>query len=324
MSMKKSPSAILKILISLFFIALLLWLMRGSIGQILIMLKTTKIWLFCLGFLLYLINVVIISYRLKRVMAVQGIRLPLKEVTGLSLIGLFFTSFMPTTVGGDVVKAYYTAKSTDKKLESFTSIFMDRMLGLFSFITLATFALIFYGKNIENKVIIWAVFLMLVVSLSVLIVLLNKNVAKRLRFILTTLRFVKLDTKLRKVYEAIANYRHHRPVVIQAFYISLICQVLSIFIIYLLAKSISVDVPLMVLFLVIPIIATLSMLPSINGLGIREGAYVYFLGGIVGREQAFTISLLWLGLFLAISLLGGLVYLFWGHRLGRYKEAKSD
>lgn len=314
--MRKSASIVLKILISLFFIALLLWLMRGSIGQILIILRTTKMWLLSLGFLLYFLNVVIMSYRLKRVMTVQNIQLPLKDVTRLSLIGLFFTNFMPTAIRGDVAKAYYTAKSTDKKLGSFTSIFMDRMLGLFSFITLATFALVFYGKNIENRVIIWAVSLMLVTALLALIILLNKNVAQKLRFILTMLRFVRLDTKLREIYEAIASYRHHRRIVIQAFYISLICQVLSISVIYLLAKSISVNVPLMVLFLVVPIIATLSMLPSLNGLGIREGAYVYFLGGIVGYEQAFAISLLWLGLFLGISLFGGVVYLFWGHHLG--------
>jgi hypothetical protein len=323
--MKKTTLSILKILISIFFITLLLWLMRRNIKEILIMLRATKMWLFCLGFLLYLLNVVIISYRLKRVMTVQDIQLSLKDVTRLSLIGLFFTNFMPTAVGGDVVKAYYTAKSTDKKLESFTSVFMDRMLGLFSFITLATFALVFYGRNIENKTIVLTVFLMLIVSLLGLIILLNKNVAKRLRFILTTLHFVKLDTKLRKIYEAIASYRHHKRIIIQAFYISIICQVLSISIIYLLAKSISVSVPLMVLFLVVPIIVTLSMLPSVNGLGIREGAYVYFLGGIVGREQAFAISLLWLALFLGISLLGGLVYLFWGHHLGTItKEVKGD
>lgn len=311
--MKKNTAVILKILISLFFIALLLWLMKGSIKQILVMLKATKMWLFCLGFLLFFFNIVILSYRLKKVMTVQNIQLPLKDVTRLSLIGLFFTNFMPTAIGGDVVKAYYTAKSTDKKLESFTSIFMDRVLGLLSFVVLATFALVFYGKNIENKVVIWAVSSMLVVSLLTLIALLNKNIAKKLRFVLTTLRFVKLDAKLRKIYEAIASYRHHKMIIIQAFYISLICQVLSIFIIYLLAKSISVSIPLMVLFLVVPIIVTLSMFPSLNGLGIREGAYVYFLGGIVGHEQSFALSLLWLGLFLGISLLGGVVYLFWRH-----------
>lgn len=319
--MKKSISIISKVLISLFFIALLLWLMRGNIKQISVLLKSTKIGLFYLGLLLYFIVVVFSAYRLKKVLSVQGIQLSLKDVTRLTLIGLFFTNFMPTTVGGDIVKAYYMVKLTNKKLESLTSIFVDRMLGLFSLISLATFALIFYGRNIENKLIIWAVFLMLTVSLLAIIVLLNKNIAKKFRFIVTTLRFVRLDIKLRKIYEAIAGYRHHRKIAIQAFCISLFCQILSIFIIYLLAKSIAVNVSLMVLFLVVPIITVVSMLPSLNGLGIREGAYVYFLGGIVGHEQALAISLLWLASFLGVSLLGGVVYLFWGHRLGKIKEA---
>lgn len=295
--------------------------MRGNIKQISVLLKSTKIGLFYLGLLLYFIVVVFSAYRLKKVLSVQGIQLSLKDVTRLTLIGLFFTNFMPTTVGGDIVKAYYMVKLTNKKLESLTSIFVDRMLGLFSLISLATFALIFYGRNIENKLIIWAVFLMLTVSLLAIIVLLNKNIAKKFRFIVTTLRFVRLDIKLRKIYEAIAGYRHHRKIAIQAFCISLFCQILSIFIIYLLAKSIAVNVSLMVLFLVVPIITVVSMLPSLNGLGIREGAYVYFLGGIVGHEQALAISLLWLASFLGVSLLGGVVYLFWGHRLGKIKEA---
>lgn len=319
--MKKRISIILKVLVSLSFIALLLWLMRGNIKQISVLLKSTEIWLFCLGILLYFIVLVFASYRLKKVLTVQGIQLSLGDVIRLNLVGLFFTNFMPTTVGGDIVKAYYMVKLTNKKLESITSIFVDRVLGLFSFISLATFALIFYGKNIENKLIIWIIFSMLAISLLAMIVLLNKNIAKKLRFIVTTLRFVKLDTKLKKIYAAVAGYRHHKKIAIQAFCISLFCQFLLIFIIYILAKSISVNVSPMVLFLVVPIITVASMLPSINGLGIREGAYVYFLGGIVGREQALAISLLWLALFLGISLLGGVVYLFWGHRLRRIEEA---
>lgn len=318
--MKKSISVVLKVLVSIFFITLLLWLMRGNIKQISVLLKSTKIWLFCIGFLLYFIAAILGAYRLKKVLTVQDIHLPLKDVARLTLIGLFFTNFMPTAVGGDIVKAYYMVKMTNKKLESFTSIFVDRLIGLFSFISLAAIALIFYGNNIENRLVVWMVFAMLVASLLAITVLLNKNIAKRLRFIVTTLRFVKLDAKLKRVYEAITSYRHHGKIAIQSFCISVSCQIMTIFTIYLLAKSISVNVSPMVLFLVVPIITVASMLPSLNGLGIREGAYVYFLGGIVGHEQALAISLLWLALFLGVSLFGGAVYLLWGHRLGKIEE----
>ncbi len=214
--MKKSISIILKVLTSLFFIALLLWLMRGNIKQISVLLKSTKMWLFYAGILLYFVVVAFSACRLKKVLTVQGIHLSLKDVTRLTLIGLFFTNFMPTAVGGDVVKAYYMLKLTHKKLESFTSIFVDRLLGLFSFIFLAAIALIFYGNNIENKLIIWVIVSMLAASLLVITLLLNKNIAKKFRFIVTTLRFVKLDTKLRKIYEAIASYRRHGKIATQA------------------------------------------------------------------------------------------------------------
>ena len=58
-----------------------------------------------------------------------------------------------------------------------------------------------------------------------------------------------------------------------------------------------------------------GMLPSINGLGVREGAYVLLLGGIVGKEKAFALSILWLAVVMSLSLLGGLIYML-APRLG--------
>ena len=65
-------------------------------------------------------------------------------------------------------------------------------------------------------------------------------------------------------------------------------------------------------FLVVPIAAFASMLPSINGLGVREGAFVYFLRGIITPEKAFAISLLWLFQLFIVSFIGGFIYLFKG------------
>ena len=53
------------------------------------------------------------------------------------------------------------------------------------------------------------------------------------------------------------------------------------------------------------------MLPSLNGLGVREGAFVYFLKGYIGPEKACAISILWLGLILVYSVIGGLFHLLY-------------
>jgi hypothetical protein len=66
----------------------------------------------------------------------------------------------------------------------------------------------------------------------------------------------------------------------------------------------------------VPVVATLGMLPSINGLGLREGGFVYLLthlgradGTILSANEAFSFSLLVLLANICISFLGGLIFL---------------
>ena len=99
----------------------------------------------------------------------------------------------------------------------------------------------------------------------------------------------------------------------------LIIQFLTKGIIFLLSKSLSLNIAFSVLVVIVPIIFVVSLFPSINGLGIREGAYVYFLSEMVGRGNAFALSLLFLTLTLLLSLIGGLVYV-WVNRNGYFKK----
>ena len=59
-----------------------------------------------------------------------------------------------------------------------------------------------------------------------------------------------------------------------------------------------------------PIISAMSLLPSINGLGVREGSTVMLFGPIIGKERAFVVSILLLLVLLVTSLAGGLIYAF--------------
>ncbi len=69
--------------------------------------------------------------------------------------------------------------------------------------------------------------------------------------------------------------------------------------------------PLLKLFLLIPLVWVISMLPSLNGLGVREGAFVYFLKPDIDADRAFAISLLWLGIILVYSLVGGVLHMIY-------------
>ncbi len=128
--MNKNISILLRITISLSFLGLLVWLFRKDIPEIWGALKDVDAGFFLAAVLMNVLALVIVSFRLKMILSVQGLRLTIVESSYLTFIGMFFNNFLPTSIGGDLVKAYYATKRSEKKLESFSAVFLDRLFGL--------------------------------------------------------------------------------------------------------------------------------------------------------------------------------------------------
>jgi len=299
-----------KIIISIALLLALIWFMRDQLKSIgAILLNANKL-IISLCLFLLIIGIVIQSYRLKFLLDVQRIHLKIKDIIYLTFIGQFFNNIMPTAIGGDVVKAYFTSNGTDKKLETFTTIVVDRVLGAITIMWIAAVALIFNYKQIENKMVVIAVCVIFAAGTIFTLLLFNKKALKKLLFLKGLLHRLNLEEKLERLQQAINKYSHHKIIIVNALLFSLVAQFIYFFMTYLLALSISAPVSFMFLLLILPIVATISMLPSLNGLGIRESGFVYFLGGVMGHEKAFAFSLLYLGVGVAISLIGGVIFLF--------------
>ena len=73
------------------------------------------------------------TYRWRLLLKAHMVRLPFLVVLKLFFVGHFFSQFMPGGIaGGDIVKSYYiSAHTEDRKHEAVTTIFIDRMTGLF-------------------------------------------------------------------------------------------------------------------------------------------------------------------------------------------------
>ena len=71
--------------------------------------------------------------------------------------------------------------------------------------------------------------------------------------------------------------------------------------------------PLATFFLVVPIATVITMLPiSINGIGLRENAFVFLLGTLGSKaDRPDTIALAWLayGIIVILGLIGCIVYI---------------
>jgi uncharacterized protein (TIRG00374 family) len=242
----------------------------------------------------------------------MGVHFTFWNCTIINLIGLFFNNFLPTSAGGDLLKIYYASQGSGRKVESITGILTDRFFGLFTIFLLSSVALLL-EKNVKNRdmltIFTWGI-LGLFIVLTFLA--LNKNSSSKIKGIFGG--FFKGESKTKRFFEIssqiIEGIGKAKKTIVYIVVLSLVIQFLSIGIIFLLSKSLSLNIAFSILIVIVPIIIVVSLFPSINGLGIREGAYVYFLGEIVGRGNAFALSLLFLSLTLLLSLIGGVVYVW--------------
>lgn len=306
--MKKRLHFFLRLLISIGICLFLFWWMRDKIANTFTTLKTTDLRLFFIAFVINVLGLIICSARFKIVLFAQKIYFSLVETTKLTFIGVFFNNFLPTSVGGDAVKGYYASKKTGRTLESFSAVVADRFVGLVTLALISFISLAFLGKYIDSRI-KWLVLIMFSTVILLLFVLLNKTLLKKIDLILNKIPFLRRKSRRQRLTVILQNYKKNRRVLYSAIVFSLIGQATYIITTYLLAKSLSLSIPLKMFFLFLPIIGIFSMLPSLNGLGIREGAYVYFFGSITRPENALALSFLWIAMLMGSSIIGAIIYI---------------
>ncbi|PIP68431.1 MAG: hypothetical protein CO035_02740 [Candidatus Omnitrophica bacterium CG_4_9_14_0_2_um_filter_42_8] len=306
---KNRLSIILRFTLSFGLLFLLIWLMRKDAKEVIGIFKSSDKTLILFAVLVNIPLSIAVAYRLKLLMSGQKILLSMKDAIYLTFIGYFFNNFLPTAIGGDIAKAYYASKKTSNKVASYAAVLADRLLGLIATLLVALTGLLFIGKSVDNKFIIWGVLVVFILVALMIFFLLKKNnvpagISSGGKGI-----FNKIKEKALKLYTAVNLYRNSPGILVKGIILSLFLQSLAIMNIYLFVLSIGGNMPLFRLFLIIPLVWAVSMLPSLNGLGVREGAFVYFLKGYMGPEKAFAVSILWLGLIMIYSLIGGIYQL---------------
>jgi hypothetical protein len=83
------------------------------------------------------------AVRLVWMLAIQSVRLRLWNSVKLTFVGNFFNFALPGSTGGDLIKAYYITRFTDRKTEAVTTVFLDRVVGLLSLVIMAGFMILF-------------------------------------------------------------------------------------------------------------------------------------------------------------------------------------
>ena len=232
-----------------------------------------------------------------------------KRLFSLYMIGSFFNAYMPGIIGGDAVKAYYLSKVLKEDNPTpyapqsplsiaIASVFMDRYIGFSALLTISVIAFPFGFNYLEGTHVKWLMPIILVAFISGSIIVFKFRLGERVKFLF-------------RIYEYFQIYSRKKGVLFKAFLYSVVIQISGIIAIYILSKGISLNISFLSLLIFVPIIILISFIPiSISGIGLREGAFVIFLGTIgVPSDLAMTLSILWFLSVVVASLWGLFEYL---------------
>ncbi|MFH1848126.1 MAG: lysylphosphatidylglycerol synthase transmembrane domain-containing protein [Candidatus Omnitrophota bacterium] len=299
--------------ISLAVISALVWFMRGQLGTVWHIIRQADRGLLALSFVIAAFSVILIGVRLRIIIAAQGLTLQLRDAVYLVFIGYFFNNFLPTAVGGDMVKAYYLAKKTNKKLASLACVILDRFVGSFTLMLLALIAFLAMKRSITSSTVSVFVLVAALIFGFAAAILFSRRMLKKFPWIKALLKRFRMYEKARAMHEVIYNYKKQPMALLNALLLSVFLQMITFTGMYFIIRSLGYSVSLVTLFLLMPLVVIASMAPSINGLGVRESCFVVLFGPIMSREGALAFGILYFIMYFAFSLAGGVVYAFGGH-----------
>ncbi len=279
-------------------------------------LRNARMDLLLLGFAILWVGHYTCIYRWRMLMRPIMPILSLGRLFGIYCIGLFFNLTFPTVVGGDVVKMYYAGKPSKKFAASFAATFLDRDAGMLAMMMIAC-AATFWGRltspGIPIRLIIWGATIAFVVAN---IAIFTPALHRRLTALLTRFEMARVAAKIDTISDAFQAMGKQKMVLINSLIISLANQILAISINWIMAEGLHIDVPLYYYLAFVPVVTLISMIPvSLNGMGLREYAFVSLFGSIgVDREAAVALGLLSSMTIFLSAIPGGMIYIFFRNR----------
>ncbi len=245
-------------------------------------------------------------------------KVPFRTLISIYLIGMFFNNFLPTIVGGDVLKGYYLYKASGKGGLAAASVFLDRYAGVSALMTIALIAIILGHSLLEGTRVVEFLLIIIASYVCASLILWVDLFHSWFMKIMAKIHFYGINQKIEALYQVLMSYKGERSIISRAFVCSLFIQSTVMFIYFLFGWGLGIDISIGYYFIFVPIATVVSMLPiSLAGLGVREGVFVYlFSTAGVPKEQAIGVSLLFFFITVLVSLAGGVLYVKMGGKKG--------
>ena len=293
----------IKAAISLGLIAFIFW--KLDFAAVWTRLKQLSLALILTVVLMFVVQTCIAAWRWWVIMRHHHLDIRFSTTVRIGFIGAFFNQLLPSSIGGDVARAWYVYRNGYGKGIPVVTVLSDRIYGMLLLVCLATlfFPILVYYSVSDQALIMVAV--LIAVALSAL------TAAFWLDCLPAWLQRWALIRRLGFLSEATRAVTADRRAILLVIGLSFLVHLITILATLLLLATIAPQHKLLLCAALVPMITLIAMVPiSIAGWGVRESIMIYGLGlANVPTEAALIVSIM-VGLSLAaVGLLGGVTWL---------------
>lgn len=269
----------------------------------------------------------IAAWRLAILMAAPGLHLTLGASLRLTLIGQFFSTFLPGGTSGDMMKIYYAARGNEgRRTEVATIMLFDRAVGMFALLLFPLLLVPFFPQLVAASPALRRILLVAasiaVAMLAGFLLCLSTRV-RNSRLLLWLFRKMPLGAYAERMFDAVHGFGDHPGALLGSVVISLMGHVISAGTVIILAIATGGVVRSAEVSMLVPIGFLANTLPlTPGGLGVGEAAFsrLFRLAHIATGAEA----LLGWRLLTTLISLPGLIYYLQGRQQFIQVKKESD
>jgi hypothetical protein len=251
-------------------------------------------------------------WRWNRLLRAQHIEVERRRLTESIWVSMFFNNFLPSNIGGDVVRIADTAPAAGSKTLAMTVILVDRVLGLTALVIIAASGALvatLLGVHIPGARWLWLASALGAVA-AISVIAMPQLVGHALMPV-RALNKPWLTERAQRLEDAVIRFRNAPSAVAGAFAGAMVVQITLVAFYLLTAEGLSVPLPMFLGAVLIPVSLVVQMAPvSINGFGVREAVFAFFFRRFgLPTDAAVALSLVSTGMVMGLSLVGGFFFL---------------
>jgi glycosyltransferase 2 family protein len=276
--------------------------------------KASLPWLL-VALLIHVGTVIVATWRWHLLLAAQGVRVTTRRLFGSYLVASFFNNFLPSNIGGDVIRIRDTARHAGSKTLATMVILVDRGFGLMALVLIAALGATAAGRVHPAALPIWPVWLwagfLLCAAASAPAVFAPDGFGRLLQP-LTVFHPEWVGERIDTLTGALSRFREQPAALAGCFGGAIVVQAAMVVFYYVVAYGLHLNLAFTDIAVIVPISMVVQMLPvSVNGFGVREATFSFYFQRI-GQpiESALLMSLVGQMLVILFSLSGAGVYVW--------------